>query len=226
MRTRNWAAGIVFCGAIFALAACSSDSGSNQAPTGLQASRNLASDSAVPGGWLYRNPQANFAKYRRIMVENVIIYSGPEARFEEIEPADRTRYAQLVGATFHEVLAKKYQFAGTPAADVLRIRVTLIGVDTTVGGVATLTRVLPVGLAVNAVRGAAGSGGTMTGGIDLAVEIFDSTSNELLAGAVRKIEPATFDFEATLSTTDTVKVCAEEAATKLREALDRNLVAG
>jgi hypothetical protein len=212
-------------GAALALTACE-QSAPEQRPSSLQSSSNLTTDQTVAGAWTYKSSQANFAKYRRVMIDQVTLYRGPEANFKEIEPADQVKYASAVGDRFARVLREKYQVVGGPAPDVMRIHVTLIGVEPTVGGVATVSRVLPVGLAVNAVRAADSQGGTMTGGIDIAVEFFDSQSSELLAAAVRHIEPGAFNFEATMSTSDTVNVCAEEAATKVRDALDRNLVRG
>jgi hypothetical protein len=213
-------------GTAMGLSACSSDEKPAERPSSLQSTSYLGSDQTVAGSWTYKSPQANFAKYRRVMIDPVTLYTGPEANFKEIEPADQTKYATAVGDSFSKILRQKYQLVGGAAPDVLRIHVTLIGVEPTVGGVATASRILPIGLAVNAVRGAQSEGGTMTGGIDLAVEFFDSQSGELVAAAVRHIMPGALNFEATLSTSDTVNVCAEDAATKVRDALDRNLTRG
>jgi hypothetical protein len=212
-------------GAALTLTACAEKTASGR-PASLQSSSQLGADQTVAGAWTYRSTQANFSKYRRVMIDPVTVYSGPEANFKEIEPADRAKYATNVGDGFSRILREKYQVVGSPAPDVLRIHVTLIGVEPTVGGVATVSRVLPIGLAVNAVRAADSQGGTMTGGIDLAVEFFDAQSGELVAAAVRHIEPGAFNFEATMSTSDTVNVCAEDAATQVRDALDRNLRRG
>lgn len=205
-----------------AVAACSSDDGKSQ-PMGLQSSAKLAPNPSISGAWIYKSPTAKFSQYRQVMLDPVVVYGGPEANFGDISQADRQNYAQIVSAEFVRVIGEKYPIARVPGPNVLRVHTTLIGVRTTVGGVATITRVMPIGIAINAVRGAAGEGGSMTGGIELAVEIHDSQTNELLAGAVRQVSPAAFDIEATLSTGDTVKVSADDAAKLLRDALDRNL---
>jgi hypothetical protein len=204
-----------------ALTACGGNSA--ERPSALASSGELKPDKSIGGAWIYRNPQANFAKYRSVLFEDVVIYNGAEANFGDASAADQQRYAQLVGGEMRRVVAEKYPFASGPGPDVLRIHTTLIGVRGTVGGVATVTRVLPVGMAINAVRGAAGAGGTMTGGIELAVEFYDSQSNELLAGAVRQVTPAAFDIEATLSTDKTVESCGAAAGMALRDAMDRNM---
>ncbi len=208
---------------VMAVAACSSDQGSEGRPSGLQSSAKLSPDTSIRGAWIYRAPNANYSKYRRVMFDNTIVYNGPEANFGDISAADRQNYAAIVDQEFRRVVGEKYPIGFAPGPDVLRIHTTLVGVRTTVGGVATVTRVMPIGMAINAVRGAAGTGGAMTGGIELAVEFHDSQSNDLLGGAVRQISPAVFDVGATLSTADTVKASAADAATTLRDALDRNL---
>ncbi len=98
---------------------------------------------------------------------------------------------------------------------------TLLGVEETVGGLATITRIMPAGIAVNAAKGATGGAGSFTGSIEVAVEAFDSQSNALLAAGIRRATPAVYDIEATLSTTDTVRSSAASVATTLRDAIDR-----
>lgn len=222
MTTRRMLLGAaLFAASLITVAACSSDDG--QRPAGLQSSGKLSPDASIRGAWIYKSPQANYSKYRRVMVDNAALYTGPEANFGDASDADKQNYANAVTEEMRKVIGEKYTIVSSPGPDVLRISTTLIGVRQTVGGVATVTRVMPIGIAINAVRGAAGAGGTMTGGIEIAVELHDSQSNELLAGAVRQISPAAFDVGATLSTTDTVKASARDAATTLRDAMDKNL---
>jgi len=206
-----------------ALSACAGGGDGQQRPGGLVSSRELKPDTSIGGAWIYRNPQANFAKYRAVLFENVAVYDGPEANFGSASAEDRQRYARLVGEEMRRAIGEKYRLVNAPGPDVIRIHATLIGVRGTTGGVATLTRVIPIGMAINAVRGAAGAGGTMTGGIELAVEFHDSQSNELLAGAVRQMTPGAFDIDATLSTDKTVQASGAAAGTALRDAMDRNM---
>lgn len=222
MTTRRMLLGsAVSAASLIAVAACSS--GSDERPSGLRSSGKLSPDSSVRGAWIYKSPQANYAKYRRVMIDNAAVYTGTEANFGDASDADKQNWANAVTEEMRKVIGEKYPLVAGPGPDVLRISTTLIGVRQTVGGVATVTRVMPIGIAINAVRGAAGAGGTMTGGIEIAVELHDSQSGELLAGAVREISPAAFDVGATLSTTDTVKASARDAATTLRDAMDRNM---
>jgi hypothetical protein len=109
----------------------------------------------------------------------------------------------------------------TAAADTLRIRVTLLGADTTKGGVATATRVTPLGLAASAARSLRGKEGRFTGSLLLALELHNGRGNELQFAAVRRRSPDALDIPATLSTTETVKAVAEALAKDIREKLQR-----
>lgn len=203
-----------------ALAGCAGG-GSQRPPSGLASSAALQPNAAISGSWIYQNPQANLARYRAVLLDNVTVYDGPEANFGNATPAERQHYAQLVGQELRRTMGEKIRLVNYTGPDVIRLHPILIGVRQTVGGVATVTRVIPMGIAINAVRGAAGAGGTMTGGIELAAEFYDSQTNELVAGAVRQISPGAFDIDATLSTDRTVAAAAASAGRAISEGMQR-----
>lgn len=212
----------VFASALI-LGACASSEQRAGAPADLGSSSQLTSDTASKGAYGYRAPDLDQAalKYRRIMIDPVVVYTGPEAAFGDYTVAERQQFARLIEDEFHKVLGAKYVLATAPAPDVARIQTTLIGVSRTVGGAATVTRVLPVGMAINAVRGVAGAGGSLTGAIEIAVETHDSQSGALLASDVREMAPPVYDVVATISTADTVRASAREAARQVSEGIGR-----
>src|SRR3546814_18445973 len=82
---------------------------------------------------------------------------------------------------------------------------TLVDVEPTVGGVATASRIVPVGAVANLFHEATGGSGSFTGSISVATEVFDAETGELIAAAVRRYRPDVFDLGATLSTMDTAR---------------------
>jgi len=205
------------------LAACSSNDTQTTKPSRLQSAGQLQKDQRVAGAYIYRAPNLNVSKYTALMVEPTFVYSGPEASFGDFTAGDLLKFSQVITEEFRKALGEKYIVTNTAGANVIRIRPTLIGVEKTVGGVATVARILPIGLAINAVRASdGGTGGSMTGGIELAIEMFDGQTNDLLASTVRQQAPAVFDMEATLSTEDTVRASARTLAETLRDAIGRN----
>jgi len=192
----------------------------DHAPASLQSSQKMSQDK--PGGesWTYAQPVSRFAKYRTVMISQTKVYEGPDAQFEGIEPADRAKYAAIITDELRSEIAKSFPAPAKPQADTLRIQVTLLGGEKTKGGVATATRVTPIGLGLSAVKSALGKQGTMTGSVLYAVEAYDAQTNELLLAAIRRRTPDPLDVPATLSTTDTIKAVARDFANSARKRLE------
>lgn len=192
----------------------------DHAPVSLPSANQMTQDK--PGGesWTYAQPVSKFAKYRTVMVAQTNVYQGPDAQFEGIDPADRAKYAEIITDELRSEIAKSFPAPARPQADTLRIQVTLLGGEKTKGGVATATRVTPIGLGLSAVKSALGKQGTLTGSVLYAVEVYDAKTNELLLAAVRRRTPDPLDVPATLSTTDTIKAVARDFANSARKRLE------
>ena len=193
----------------------------DHAPVGLQSATRMAQDKAGTESWTYAQPKARFAKYRTVIVENTAVYQGPDSQFDgSINAADRQKFAGMVTNELRSELAKSFRTPARAQADTLRIKVTLLGAEKTTGGVATATRVTPLGFATSAVKSALGKKGSFTGSLLYAVEVFDGRSNELLLAAVRRRTPDPLDVPATLGTEETVKAVAREFADGARKRLE------
>jgi hypothetical protein len=153
-------------------------------------------------------------------VEPTTVYQGPDAQFDGIDQADRSKYAAIITDELRSELAKSFPAPARAQADTLRVRVTIIGAEKTKGGIATATRVTPLGFASSALKSALGKTGTFTGSLLYSVELYDARTNELLLAAVRRRTPDPLDVPATLSTTDTVKAVAREFADGARKRLE------
>ena len=191
----------------------------DNAPVSLESARKMAQDQAGTESWTYAQPRARFASYRTLIIEPTAVYQGPDAQFDGIEPADRAKYAAMITQELQSEMAKSFPAPARAQADTLRLRVTIIGANKTKGGIATATRVTPLGFATSALKSALGKTGTFTGSLLYAVELYDARSNELLLAAVRRRTPDPLDVPATLSTTDTVKAIAREFADGARKRL-------
>lgn len=193
----------------------------DHAPTSLPSSSRLKQDKARSESWTYAKPGLRLGDFRSVMIAPTVVYSGPDAQFDGVDGADRQKYARILTEALREELAKSFPIVGAPRADTLRIKITLLGADTTKGGVATATRVTPLGLAASAARSIRGKEGRFTGSLLLALELHNGRGNELQFAAVRRRSPDALDIPATVSTTETVKAIAEELAKDIRERLDR-----
>jgi hypothetical protein len=180
----------------------------------------MAQDKPGAESWTYVQPRSRFATYRTVIVEPTVVYQGSDAQFDGIDPGDRAKYAAIITEALRSEIGKSFPAPPKPQADTLRLRVTLIGANKTKGGIATATRVTPLGFASSALKSAMGKTGSFTGSLLYAVELYDAKTNELLLGAVRRRTPDPLDVPATLSTADTVKAVAREFADSARKRLE------
>ena len=205
---------------IIGLSGCAS-SDTSPPPAGMASAASMGQDPERPGAWVYRTPNANLRQYTRFIVEPVEVYRGAEANFGSMTNSQITEIAQYLTSEMRRELGSGYTVTTQPGPNTARIVTKLVGVEQTVPGAATVSRVLPIGAVANALKGASGGSGSFTGAIILAAEVYDSQSSELLVAAVRKYNPPVFDLEATLSTMDTARSAARQAAQDLRAAVDR-----
>jgi hypothetical protein len=192
----------------------------DHAPVSLQSARRMAQDAPGSESWTYAQPIGVFQKYRSLIVDPMTVYQGPDAQFEGIDPADRSKFAAIITQELRSELAKTFPAPALPQADTMRLKITMLGAQRTRGGLATATRVTPLGFATSALKSALGKKGSLTGSVLYAVELYDARTNELLLAAVRRRTPDPLDVPATLSTTDTVKAVARELADGARKRLE------
>lgn len=191
----------------------------DHAPVALPSAGLLTQDKAGTESWTYAQPLSVFTKYRTVIVDPTTVYQGADAQFDGVDPADRQQYASVITDELRRELAKTFPAPARPQADTLRLRVTILGATKTKGGIATATRVTPMGFGLSALKSALGKGGSFTGSILYAVELYDARTNELLLAAVRRRTPDPLDVPATISQTETVKAVAREFADGARKRL-------
>lgn len=190
------------------------------APVSLPSASMMSQDKPGTESWTYAQATTVFTKYRTVIVDPTTVYQGPDAQFDDVDPADRAKYASIITDELRSEMAKSFPAPAKPQADTLRLRVTILGATKTVGGVATATRVTPVGFGLSAIKSALGKTGTFTGSLLYAVEVYDAQTNELLLAAVRRRTPDPLDVPATISQTETVKAVAREFADGARKRLE------
>jgi hypothetical protein len=189
-------------------------------PVALPGSAMMSQDAPGSESWTYAEPRSTFQRYRTVIVDPTVVYTGPDAQFEGIDYADRSKFADMITQELRSEIAKSFPTPAAPQADTLRVRVTILGARKTIGGIATATRVTPLGFATSAVKSALGKKGTLTGSVLLAVEVFDARTNKLLLAAVRRRTPDPLDVPATLSTSDTVRSVARDFGERARKRLE------
>lgn len=189
-------------------------------PQNLQSSAQLAQDDGARDSWSYRNPSVDVTKYKTFIVEPTAISTDAAAKWGKATDAEKQKYAELFTNALRAEIGKGYGLATAKGPGVGVMRMTLLGVTPT-SAVAIATRVTPIGFALNSVKSMAGKPGSFSGSAQVAFELTDSESGDLIVGVVRKRSPDALDIGSTTSTEGTVGAIAKDAAEAIRAGLDK-----
>ena len=206
--------------ALLALAGCTAQTQTVERPQGLADAPDLQAAPDEPGAWTYIAPGAQLRTYRRFILNPPRVFRGEGSGYGDLSDAEVQEIARMFVEETRAALGTTYPVVTQPGPGVARLRFTLIAVAETVPYVSTATRVIPIGAAVNLLKGGAGGPGTLTGSVTYGIEAFDAQSGELVAAAVRELTLGAFDLGATLGTMETARAVAKAAAAMLRARLD------
>lgn len=216
------AIGLIAASMMAAPSALQAQAGSQrQAPDRLRSSAAISQDRGKGDSWTYRNAHLPLSGYGAFIIEPTDIYADPVARWDGVSPQERRQYGAILANALREEVGRSYSITNVGGPGVARMRLTLLGIERPKSVPATASKVMPMGLAVNAVKSIAGKQGTFGGSIYVALEISDSRSGELLFAAVRHRAPNALDVEASLSTERTVTAVAGEIGEAVRKGLDQ-----
>ena len=190
-------------------------------PQSLSLGAQMLPSAHESGTLVFRNASVEVRRYSRFMIEPVEVYSGPDAHFGGVSEQEVAELAQFMHAEFTRAIGERYPIVRAAAPDVARLKLTLAGIESNTPFVATASRVLPIGLAANLAKSAVGAPGSFTGSVTFAGQLYDATSNELIAAFLTRQAPDALDVRATLSTRDAAQAAISDSAMRLRNAIDR-----
>jgi hypothetical protein len=100
----------------------------------------------------------------------------------------------------------------TAGPHTLLLQMQLVGVESNVPVLSTVSRIYPAGLVLNITKQASSTPGTFSGSVTYAMMIYDSTTNTLLAAAVNKKYPEALNVGSTLSTVRAAEAGIDQGA--------------
>jgi hypothetical protein len=134
----------------------------------------------------YRNPQVSLKPYTKVIVDPVAVYTGRDADLRSTSREDQMALAAYFTASLREQLSKHFTIVNTPGPDTLRIRVALTDADQSEVLLNTVTTIMPIGLAVSALKRVSFGSGSFVGFAQAECEVLDSQSMVRLGAAVDK----------------------------------------
>jgi hypothetical protein len=197
------------------LAGCASQPKSTNAE--IPMSSEMQPSEFNPQVMVYRNPDGSFAQYRKVMLEPVQIYSGPDADFKDVSPEDQQNMANYLYGTVSSTLQEKGLLATQPGPGVARLKLTLAGLQKTRPVASTVSHALPIGRALNLGKGAMGKNGSFMGAATVGGEFVDSTNGTLIASFLAKENPNAMDLPTVVSTWDASKKAMDKMAQQIAD---------
>jgi len=71
------------------------------------------------------NPDATWRKYKKIQLDPVTVWLGPNSKMQEMKPEDRQRLANTLWSQLNEQLSKDYGMTKQLGPDVMRVQVAI-----------------------------------------------------------------------------------------------------
>lgn len=132
----------------------------------------------------YLKKDVDFKKYDKIMLDSVVFFLAEDAQYKGISAEDMKELSDTFNKAAVDVIGKAYPLVGEPGPDVLRVRVAITKLKPSKPGSATITTVMPIGLAFSLLKKGATGEFTGVGSTGIEVEFLDSITNERIAAAV------------------------------------------
>jgi len=135
------------------------------------------------GSMNWQKPGVDFAKYNKIILENVVYFFADDSEYKGIEPEQLQELSKAFEQEIINVYKDKYPIVSEPGPDVIRFKIALTGLKQSNPVISGVTTVIPIGLGVSAVKKGATGGWTGSGATNAELIFIDSVSNEIVSVA-------------------------------------------
>ncbi len=183
MKTAFRAAAAVIMGLVFAtsIISCASMSGSKSMLGDYAKDLQPGPEGGVKQRWL--RPGINFAKYNKVMVENVIFFFADDSQYKGIDSEELSKLAKQFDLAIVDALKGSYPIVTEPGPDVLRIRIAITDLRQSRPGLGVLSTITPIGLGINLIK--KGTTGEWSGSGATSAEFlaFDSMTDQVIVAA-------------------------------------------
>jgi hypothetical protein len=141
---------------------------------------------------VYLKEGVDFKKYNKVMLDNIIFFTDPNAQFKGVEADELKKLEDSFHSALKKELEKEYPYVAypivnEPGPDVMKLRVAVTTLNPgrpAVCGAAMA--VVPIRLTVGEVKKAITGEEFGAGSASIEVEILDSITNERIAAAIDK----------------------------------------
>jgi hypothetical protein len=135
--------------------------------------------------WIYKNPAADWRKYRKIILDPVTVWmSGKDSQLKDVSVEDRQRLAALLWSKMDESLRKDYEMTSQGGPDVLRVQAAITEAGESNAVLDTVTSVIPQTRLLSGMKSLATGVSAFTGSASAELKVTDSATGAILVEAV------------------------------------------
>jgi Protein of unknown function (DUF3313) len=174
----------------------------------------------------YETPGFDRGKYHGLLIDPADLYRGPDADFGSTSIADQEMIAAKLTSEFRRVLAPDFNVVSAPGPGIVRIHMTVMGINASHPMLATALRLTPVGLVMSAGHTVRDKPANFVGSINVAGVIYDSVSGQVLVAAQSIVSPAALDLTSGLTPLRAAELSTTRAADAFRDYLLRKRAGG
>ncbi|MGD0231125.1 MAG: DUF3313 domain-containing protein [Syntrophorhabdales bacterium] len=187
--------------------------------TGIAESSQMERTEWNPQVMVYKNPDVDFRSYKKVIIDPVQIYTGPDAKFN-VSQEQEQEMANYLYADITRVLQEKGLLTTQPGPGVARLKLVLAGLEKTRPVASVVSHALPIGLALNLGKGAMGKNGSFMGTATVGGEFTDSTTGNLIASFLAKEAPNAMDVTVMVSEIDASKKAIDKVTQQIGDRLE------
>lgn len=132
---------------------------------------------------LFRDEDADWAAYKKVKLDPVIISSGEESAFEDFSKPDQQMLADAFYNVIYQELSKDYELTDGLDDDVLHIQVALTDAQKSYPFLDTISTLHPTTLVLSQATGLATGKPAFVGEASVEARFLDGASGEVLAAA-------------------------------------------
>ena len=156
------------------------------------------------------DPDVDFKKYTRFMVDSVIFFLADNADYKGIDPQEMKDLCDEFNKAIAAAFKDKYPIVAEPGPDVMRLRFAITNVKPSRPGVSAVTSILPIGLGISLVKKGVTGGWSGSGETAAEMMVLDSVTNKIIAmGVDQRVAEFEERFSKWGSATDAFKFWSE-----------------
>lgn len=174
-----------------------------------------------PATLAYRAPDLDLSRYKALIIEPADVYPGKDEDFDNVSAADRLRLASMITSEFTRQLGARYALTNQPGPGVVRLHLSLAGLDESVPVVSTALRLLPFGMIMTGVRSAQGKPAKLTGSVTIAGVARESDTGKVLGAMISRCNPPAYDISSGMNLLGAAEKGISRGAQDFRDLLDR-----